>query len=282
MPVEIGLIVVVILMGIRVTALSAERVAFHGLGSGDAGALPTMGIAFGGATLVLWGMAAAMHQVLWFGDAIWAGLIYAFAFGLYTAALAKGPVSAVSVWSNGTILILWFLTPTGGAASIAAIVLFAVGVVVMMGKQRMSRAVLWMMLSDIFFAAGRLVDTAHTGFPFLAYAASLFTSITLWMLVPLVARGELHTIGQLVKARPVWSFSAASTNAMAYLTLFALLHFLPPPIVEGVSALAGFTATVAGLMFFKESNGVRKVIGSSLMTIGVLILIWDHVRMVHT
>lgn len=259
----------------RIVTLSSERVAFHGLAQGETGALPTMGIAFWGAALLLWIVAFAEGQVFFIGPTVWTGSVYALAFGLYTASLAEGPVGSVSSWTNATILLLWLIQPTGGVASIGGIVLFSYGAWLLVSR-KLTRAVVMMLLSDVLYVIARLLDTAHTHFPLFAYAASLFTWISLWMSVPIVSSGQTLAVLRLAKERPGWSIAAASTNAATYLALFALIHWLPTALVEAVSALAGFASTLAGIIIFHESQGKRKVAASSLMTVGVLVLLFDH------
>jgi len=260
---------------VRIVFLSTERVALHGLGRGNQNALATMAIAFWGASLILWLVALSQHQLLWVGDAIWIGLIYALAFGLYTAALAEGPIGAVSAWTNLTIILLWLLNPSDSGVAWCGIALFTAGGIWLAGRQ-FSRSIIWIILSDLLFVMARTLDSHHTHFPTYAYAASLFTSISSWMAVAIVSGGAVTSVLPLFWARPGWSLAAALTNAGAYLSLFMLLHWLPPSLVEAVSAFAAFVATAAGVVWFHESNAVRKLGASMLMTIGVLVLLVNH------
>ncbi|QQE81007.1 hypothetical protein [Alicyclobacillus sp. SO9] len=269
------IVLVSVLMIVRIALLSTERVAFHGLGRGSYSAFATMGIAFWGASLVLWGVALEEQQAVWIGDTVWIGLIYAFAFGLYTAALTKGSVGGVSAWTNLTIVLLWIIHPTGGWISILGIFIFTTGALWLAGK-RITTSVLLIVCSDIMFVAARLLDASHTHLPSFSYAASLFTSISLWMTIGIVLNSRVPETLRLFWARPGWSLASAATNAGAYLSLFLLLHWLPPALVEAVSAFAAFVATLVGVVFFQEQNAKLKLTASFTMTIGVMILLIDH------
>lgn len=261
-------------MLIRVLSLTNEQLTVHGLGR-NAEPLATMVITFGGAACVLW-VAAALHgEVEWIGITIWSGAIYAVTFGLYTTALGIGPVGEVSPWTNATIVLLWLVHPTGGLVSVLAMLLFAIGAWKLVSR-RMSKAVFMIIAGDILLVTARLVDASHTGYPLYAYAASQFSSVALWMLVPTVLLQSTKKVLGLAVSRPLWAAGAASANAMAYLSLFALLKWLPPTLVEAVSSLAGLLATLFGVVFFHEADGRRKVFACVLMTAGVLCLLLDH------
>lgn len=263
------------LMLLRVLSLSGEQLSVHGLGRDISQPLATMVITFAGAACILW-VTAAMHgEAHWIGATIWSGAIYAVTFGLYTTALGIGPVGDVSPWTNGTIVLLWLVQPTGGMLSVAAMLLFAFGAWRLVGR-RLSKAVLMMIAGDILLVTGRLLDASHTGYPLYAYAASQFTSVVLWMLVVVVLFSAGGSVTRLFCMRPLWAVGAATANALAYLTLFALLKWLPPTLVEAASSVAGFLATLFGVVFFHEAEGRRKVWACSLMTIGVLCLLLDH------
>ncbi|WDL96149.1 EamA family transporter [Alicyclobacillus sp. ALC3] len=264
-----------LLMFIRVLSLSTEQLSVHGLGREVRQPLATMVITFGGAACVLWGAAALHDQVEWIGITIWSGAIYAITFGLYTTALGIGPVGEVSPWTNATIVLMWLVRPTGGIVSALAMVLFAVGAWKLVGR-KVSKAVVMMVAGDVLLVTARLVDASHTGYPLYAYAASQFTSVALWMLVPTFLFQKHKNVLQLAAARPLWGVTAAGANAIAYLTLFALLKWLPPTIVEAVSSLAGLLATLFGVVFFRETDGRRKIVACTLMTLGVLCLLLDH------
>jgi drug/metabolite transporter (DMT)-like permease len=270
-----GIMIVVELVLLRIVALAGERVVFHALGKGQRSALPTMCVAFGGAAIILWLFAMATHQVTWVGLTIWIGAVYAGAFGLYTKALAMGPVSTVSAWTNLTIVLLWFIQPTGGVVSTIGIVVFTGGAWLLLSRQ-VTRAVWLMVCSDILFIAARLLDASHTHIPTFSYAASLYTSISLWMVVPVLATAQTRAVVNLVIRKPIISLAAAVSNGVAYVTLFALLHWMTPALVESISSLAGFAATLAGIWVFHEEQGMRKISASLLMTIGVLMLLFSQ------
>lgn len=270
-----SLLVVLELIALRVAALVGERISIHSLGRKENSALATMIVAFGGAAVVMWLFAWHEDQVEWVGMTIWTGAIYACAFGLFTKALALGPVSSVSAWTNLTVVLLWLIQPTEGVAAIAGIGLFAAGAWLLMAKQ-MTRAVWLTITSDLLFVVARLLDAAHTDIPVFSYAASLYTSITLWMLVPAVATMQLPSIPRLIRRRPVISISAAITNAVAYITLFTLLRSLTPALVESISSLAGFVTTLAGVFIFHEAQGKKRIGAAFLMTVGVLLLLSSH------
>lgn len=259
---------------IRILALTTERIAIHGLGRAQQGSLATMGISFGGASIVLWIVAWHQGQMLWVGSTLWTGIIYAAAFALYTLSLVKGPVSTVSPWTNATVVLLWMIHPFGSEWSWCGLALFAVGAALLTTK-RFTWSIAWMIASDVLLAVARLIDVHHTSQPATAYAASLFTSIGLWMLVPIVLFNQVPALTRLLFLRPGWSITAASTNALAYLALFAMLRFVHPAIIEAISAMASVAATLFGILVFKEGNGKRKLWASLCMTMGTICLLFD-------
>lgn len=271
-----------LLMCLRIAALGTEQVSLHGLGKQGAGALASMVVAFGGAACVLWGVAAAVGQAEWVGGTIWSGALYTAAFGLYTAALAAGPVSTVSPWTNATIVLLWLIRPTGGVWSILGMALFVYGAWKSVSGGRISRPVLWMLAGDAGLVCARFWDAARAGNPPpLAYAASQYLSISLWMCVLVVATDRWRDVWHLASARTGWSVAAAASNATAYATLFALLQWLPPAVVEAASSLAGLGAAFVGALVFHEPQPRSRVAASIWMTVGALVLLADHAWHLH-
>lgn len=257
---------------IRIVTLSGERVALHRLGQRESGWLATMVIGFCGAAAVLWVMNLWQGAGSWRLVTLWIGAIYAVAFSLYTAAMARGPVSVVSPWSNATVVILWLLHPSGGILAILSLTLFALGAFLLTGY-KVSAPVLWMLLSDGLLALARIADVHHVAESPVAYATNLFTAISIWMIIPLFLARKLGLVTRLVRTEPGWSFIAASSNAAAYLALFCLLRFLHPAIVEAISAVASSVAAFFGVFFFHEGGAVRKTTSSICMTLGTVLLL---------
>lgn len=268
-----GAVLIGLLGLIRVVTLTSERIALHGLGRANRGALATMGIGFGGAAVVLWFMSFLEGQPVWMPSTLWSGFIYALAFGFYTASLAKGPLGVVSPWSNATVVILWCVEPSSHLASWAGVALFAIGAGLLTSKG-LTTPVIWMLLSDVLLASARFIDVNHVSQAPIAYAASLFTVITFWMFVPIILFGKLGEVWRLTRLEPGWSFIAATSNAGAYITLFILLRWIHPAAVEAISALASGVATLSGILFFRETQGKRKVISAVLMTAGSILLLY--------
>lgn len=261
---------------LRVGVLSGERVAFHGLGRGR-GPLATTAVAYGGAAVLLWMAALWTGQAHWIGQAFWPGAVYAASFGLYTASLVRGPVSVVSGFANATVPMLFLLDPRWDAMSGFGMALFGGGAVLLLARrQRFSPAVLWMLLSGAALAAGRLMDVTHQSMAPLPYAASLFTSVVLWMLVPVTAYSQWPEVASIVRQRTAWVLLACTTNAVSYLTVLALLRRISPAMVEAVSAWAGVLATVAGVVIFREGGGRKKAIAAVLLTAGTVILLFSQ------
>ncbi|GEO27351.1 hypothetical protein AAC03nite_31360 [Alicyclobacillus acidoterrestris] len=270
-----GTTVMVGLLGlIRIASLTAERVSLHGLGRVRQGALATMGVGFGGAAIVLWIFAASQGQLIWIGSTIWTGILYAVAFGLYTISLSDGPVGVVSPWTNAIVVMLWLLHPFGSAWSLLGLALFAIGAWLLTVRQ-WNRAVLLMILSDALLAIARLIDVANRSQPPIAYAASLFTAIGLWMIVPSVFLGKTQNLAKLFFLKPGLSIVAASTNAIAYITLFAMLRWVNPAVIEALSTMSSVTATIVGVVFLHETHGLRKLASATLMTLGTVCLLID-------
>lgn len=261
---------------VRLAALSGERLAFHGLGR-NRDALATTTVAYGGAAVLLWAVSVAMGQGYWVGAAFWPGAIYAVSFALYTAALAKGPVSLVSAFANATVLILFLLAPHWDMRTLAAMGLFLIGAVMLIPRgQRPSRAVVWMLLSDVALVFGRLLDVGNQTVASMPYAASLFTAVTLWLAVPLTLYGHWGDVLDVVRTRGAWAIPAAGLNGLSYLTVLELLRQVPPALVEAVSAWAGVLATILGVIGFHEGGGKVKIAAATLMTAGTMILLFSQ------
>lgn len=268
-----GIFVVGVLSLIRIVTLTSERIALHSLGQARRGAMATMGIGFGGAAVVLWVMAFAQGSTVFINSTVWAGFIYAIAFAFYTAAIAKGPLSVVSPWSNATVILLWLIHPSENILSWAGICLFAAGAF-LLTQRNLSTAVIWMLVSDILLASARFIDVRHTALSPIAYAASLFTVISIWMFIPIILLRKASSMVSLIRTQPGWSFIAASSNAAAYLTLFLLLRYLHPAAVEALSAFASGVGTLAGIYLFHESQGARKILSAAMMTLGTIFLLF--------
>ncbi len=261
---------------LRLGVLGGERVAFHGLGRGH-GPLATTAVAYGGAAALLWLAAIGTGQAHWVGEAFWPGAVYAASFGLYTASLVRGPVSVVSGFANATVPMLFFLDPHWDAMSVLGMALFGAGAMVLLPRrQGFSPAVLWMLLSGVALVGGRLLDVSHQSLAPLPYAASLFTSVVLWLVVPVTAYDQWPQVASIVRERGGWVMLACITNAVSYLTVLALLRRIAPTMVEAVSAWAGVLATVAGVVIFREGGGRRKVAAALLLTVGTVILLFSQ------
>ncbi|MHB1611797.1 MAG: hypothetical protein ACYCOU_10550 [Sulfobacillus sp.] len=260
----------------RLGLLSSERVLFHGLGD-NRSPLATMVVAYGGAAGILWLAAWVMGVGRFVPQAFWPGAVYALSFGLYTTSLAKGEVGQVSAWANATPVMLFLWHPTGTYWAWVAVAGFVAGAFWLGGVGRhFSRGVLWMVLSDLVLVAGRLMDVAHAGLNPLGYAASLYLTVTLWMAVVALAYGQLGAAGKLLRERPLWSAGAAAANGGSYLTLFFLLGMMPVTLIEVISALAGVGATVIGVIGFHEQGRSRKILSATMMTLAVVLLLYDH------
>jgi hypothetical protein len=263
-------------MLVRLASLTGERVSFHGLGS-RRGALAATTVAYGGAALFLWGASAAAGHLAWIGAAFWPGAVYAVSFALYTAALTEGAVGEVSGFANTTVLLLFIVQPRWDLWSLVGMTFFLAGSLLLVPPgQKLSRPVLWMVLSGVAVVVGRLMDQKALTPVSLPYAASLFTSVLLWLAVPVSAYGLWRSAGRLAVERPVWSVSSAGFNALSYWTVLELLRLISPGLVEAVSALAGVGATAVGVVMFKEGRAVPKVLAAVLMTTATLMLLFSQ------
>lgn len=268
-------LLVVVFSIIRIGTLSGERIALNRLGQKQVGALAVMGVGFGGAAVVLWAMDVWQQGEIWTGSAIGTGALYAVGFGFYTASLTRGPVNLVSPWSNATVIMLWLYHPVGGPLCWFALATFALGAF-LLTDGKVTPAVVWMLVSDALLAAARILDAHHLDHAPIAYATSLFTVISLWMLIPILLSGRLKSVCQLMLTEPGWSFVAASSNAAAYLSLFCLLHWLHPTAVEAISAVASSVAALLGVYVMREPHAKWTVLSSALMTAGTVILLYEE------
>lgn len=260
---------------LRVGLLSGERVAFHGLGR-HRHPLATTVVAYGGATVILWALCGITGNARWIGAAFWPGAVYAVSYTLYTAALSKGPLSLVSGFANATVMMLFLTAPHWDMGTLTAMGLFVLGAVCLLPRPTsLSIAVLWMLLSDAALVAGRLLDARQPLVLSMPYAASLFTAVLGWLIIPVTAYGLWGRCLKLVQERPAWSLTAALLNGLSYLTVLSMLQKVSPTIVEAVSAWAGVVATVLGVVTFREGKATWTITGATLMTIGTVILLFS-------
>ncbi len=260
----------------RLGLLSGERVAFHGLGK-NRSALATMVVAYGGASAVLWLVAAMMGSAKFVPATFWSGGIYALSFGLYTTALSRGEVGQVSAWANATPVLLFLWHPTGTIWAWVSVMGFLGGALWLGGiGKRFNRGVVLMLFSDVILVLGRLLDIGHVGLEPLAYAASLYLVVTGWMMLASIMFGNMPSVWKMLRERPIWAFAAAVSNGGSYLTLFMLLGMMPVTLIEAVSALAGIGATVVGVFGFHEHDRRRKIIATMVMTLATILLLYDH------
>ncbi|PSR35332.1 MAG: hypothetical protein C7B46_01290 [Sulfobacillus benefaciens] len=260
----------------RLGLLSGERVAFHGLGK-NRSALATMVVAYGGASIVLWLAAVVMGTARFVPATFWSGGVYALSFGLYTTALSKGEVGQVSAWANATPVLLFLWHPTGTIWAWLSVMGFLGGALWLGGiGKRINRGVVLMLLSDLILVLGRLLDVGHVGIEPLAYAASLYLVVTLWMVLASILFGKMTSVWQLLRERPIWALASAVSNGGSYLTLFMLLGMMPVTLIEAVSALAGIGATVVGVFGFHERGRRRKIVAATVMTLATILLLYDH------
>lgn len=274
MSIGLGLAFVIV---IRLVALSTERIAFSQLGR-ERSVLATTAVAYGGAAAFLWVIVLIIGQSQFLWQAFWPGAIYAVSYALYTAALAAGPVSIVSTFANATTVILFLLNPRWDVASIVAIASFVMGALLFLPSSKGGRpAVIWMLLSDVALASGRLLDVHNQGLPELPYAASLFSSVMVWLSVPITLYGLWPEVISSARLRPNWAVLASVANGTAYLTVLELLGRMTATAVEAISAGAGILATMAGLIWLHEGDVRRRITAASLMTVGTIILVYNQV-----
>ncbi|MCL5063917.1 MAG: hypothetical protein M1600_02360 [Firmicutes bacterium] len=261
----------------RVGSLTGERLFFHFLGEKKNGLVTTM-VAFGGAACLLWMAAAGSGHLRWVSAAFFPSLIYAAHFVLYVTAFSEGDVAAVSPWTNLTVLLLYLWNPFGGWLAGIGLTCFviAMGLGVERGESRNFRPVLLMVAACLVLAVGRQADVGQPPTYPLAYAASLFTCISLWVAVMILCLAQERAVVALVRERPLWSLLSAITNAASYLTLVLLIHRLPLAALEALGSIAALLATAIGVVWLLERPGKRKMVASWLMSAGAAALLSEH------
>jgi hypothetical protein len=265
------------LIALRIGALSLERVAFHRLGRGTQALAATM-VAYGGAAVGLWIWALAMGDVHWVAQGFWPGAIYAGSFFLYTAALAEGPVGVVSGFANVTVLFLFVAHPHWDLGTMAGLGFFLVGAAFLVSwNEPLSHSVVWMVASGFLLACGRIMDMHQATLFSPSYAASLFTSVVLWLAIPTTFSRLWPAVARLTTSRASWALVASGANGLAYLTVLALLPRLYPHLLEAVSSWSAVATTLAAVWLLGEGQASRKVAGAFLITGGTtMLLLFSH------
>ena len=260
----------------RVGCLTGERIFFHYLGEKRNGLATTL-VAFGGAAALLWIAAVCVGPIDLVGGAFWPSLIYAAHFALYTTAFGMGSVSTVSPWTNLTVLLLFLWAPAGGLLAWAGLGAFGIGMWLLVGRHPTHwTPVLAIVAASLLLAVARLADVGRSTGPALAYAASMYTWVSLWIGIVVLVAGRTEEVAGLLRERPLWSLFSAGANAASYITLVLLIRELPLAGLESLGSVAALAATLIGSFWLKEPAGKRKIMASWLMSGGALALLWDH------
>lgn len=263
----------------RVACLTGERIFFHNLGEKRSGLVTTL-VAFGGAAALLWVAAAIAGPLTIVPEAFYPSLIYAGHFALYTTAFSMGAISTVSPWTNVTVLVLFFWGPLGRWLAWVGVALFGVGIGLFLErKPKHLLPVVMMIGSSVLLAIGRKFDLGQETGPPLAYAASMFTWVTLWIGIVVLVLGQGRDVIRLVKERTQWSFLSAGSNAASYVTLVLLIHRLPLAALESLGSISALLATLIGAFWLMEATSGRKILASWLMSGGAVAMLLDHLRL---
>jgi drug/metabolite transporter (DMT)-like permease len=257
----------------RLAVLAGERVAFHRLGRRTP-PLAVALVAYGGGALVLL-PAAVVAPGPWVDRAAaLPGVVYAGSFLLYTWSLAIGPLAVVAPWPAVTTLFLWIASPDGGVLGFSAVAAVMAGGFLLVGGEvrARSRAVGLMLVSDALLAAARLLDQGRTPASPLAYAFTVYLTVTvLFTLTAVLGRMGCESV-RLVARDPGWAFVAAVSNGAAYVTVVVLLRWWPAYLVEALSAGAGVVTTGVAVAWLGERASPTQVAGAALMTAGAAAL----------
>ncbi len=257
-------------VSLRVASLTGERLALRYLGQVGAPAPGIMGVTYMIAALLLWGAVFLHGPAHFYWRALGPGTVYAAGFMLYTQSLIRAPTSEVSPWSNATIFILFSTAPPAWGWAWLFLAVFAFGAWLQVGE-RISPAVWLMLASDVFLAAGRLLDAFQGPALPLPYGASVMTVVLVWVGAVLAVRGEAAQVCRMLVRFPVLSALGAALNAMSYFTVVMLLALLPPALVEATSAAASMLAVIVSIYLFRETAPVRVFMGGFLMTASAIL-----------
>ncbi len=267
--------VLLIVVG-RVVSLTGERIFLHVLGEGEPGPVTTT-IAFGGAAALLWAVAWASGHAQIAPAAFFPSIIYACSFAIYTAALSKGAVSAVSPWSNLSVLFLFLVAPDSGWWAWSGLAALGMGTALLVTGTTTDVIPVWMMIgADVLFVVARVLDVGRAPGSAVTYAANLYGWVTVWIGGFALALGQGHRIIPLVQRRLRWSFLSSLTNAASYLSFILLMPRLPLWVIEGLGSIAALIATLIGSFWLLEAMAWRKIVGSSLMSLGAVLLLLGH------
>ncbi len=267
---------VLIIVLVRVVALSGERIFLHFLGEDESG-LVTTTVAFGGAAVLLWALACASDQAGLTLRALLPSIVYAGAFALYTAALSAGAVSTVSPWSNLSVLFLFVIAPDYGWMAWLGLAVMGIGTGMLTTGTKTEVAPIWLMIgADVLVVVARVLDSGHPPQSALMYAANLYGWVTVWIAGLTLALGQGRGVMRLLQRRPQWALSAALTNAAAYLSLILLMPHLPLWVIESLGSVAALIATLLGSFWLLEAPGWRKIMASWLMSTGAVLLLLGH------
>ncbi|MEY4667943.1 MAG: hypothetical protein RL518_642, partial [Pseudomonadota bacterium] len=211
------------------------------------------------------------------------GISDVFAEGCKMRAFEKGDVSLVSGLLSLSPLILTLISPviTGDVASgseVVGIAFLVFGGLVIIRRDRSTgkvvqpAAVLYALVGSVAFALNSALDrlaVGHAGPVTSAFSVTLCAALLTFPALLRVPSGTSELRGN---ARAFLLRGFFETGFMV--AKMAALTTLPAHVVVGVTRLSMIFTVVIGGAWFNERDRARRVIGTLMMYVGLLFLLW--------
>jgi transporter family protein len=213
---------------------------------------------------------------------------YAVAFALYVKSLSLGEVSLVSPLYNFNVLFLLILTAILLGEPITAFKIVGVLLLIfgasLLNRQKnllrslgalfKDRACLLMILCSILMAIGRTIDgfVVQEVSPML-YAFSIYTGISLFLLVYLLLTKKTGEMLLLLRSRTRVAVAAGAVNAYSYVLLLFAFTKIAVSVAEPVSMLGMIATVILARLMFKERIG-RRLVAVIVMIAGAWFLLY--------
>lgn len=268
-----GLAAALLLLGLRVLLIGAERVLLRLLGDA-AGPTESAAIFFAVGALVLLPFSHLGDLNSWgfLRLAVPSGLIYAVAYWFYVAALSAGDVAAVAPLSaaNGLFVLAFAHLFHGEALTpprvVGAVLIAAGGALLQRGSSAAGRgpalrAPAWQMLAYAGLSAvTRMLDKAHAATaaaPAGAYGFVVFAVVAASQGGLLLATGGLPRLGRALRERPGLCAAAGVCNGLSFLLLLVVLTRVPVSVAEPVTALSLPVTALLASRWLRQPVGAR-------------------------
>ena len=136
------------------------------------------------------------------------------------------------------------------------------------------KACLLMILCSILMAIGRTIDgLVVQDVPPVLYAFSVYTGISLFLLIYLLLTKKTGEMLSLLRSRPKTAVAAGAVNAYAYVLLLFAFTKIDVSVAEPISMLGMIATVILARLIFKERIR-RRLVAVIVMIAGAWLLLY--------